>query len=84
MEEYLKFLVTPLLGSPQDLSIKTTDSSIVVKVAETDTGRVIGKHGNVINALRTLLRTYCTLHQLPPPTLILNSPPLPPAKSTDA
>ncbi len=32
---------------------------------------------NVINALRTLLKTYCAIHQLPPVNLTLETPPLP-------
>ncbi|HBC72630.1 MAG: hypothetical protein UX91_C0005G0011 [Candidatus Amesbacteria bacterium GW2011_GWB1_47_19] len=77
MEDFLKFLVTPLLTLPQELVIIASDNQINLKVADADTGRVIGKHGNVINAVRTLLRTYCATHQIPPVNLVLETPPLP-------
>ena len=74
MEKFLKFLITPLLSQPKDLVISATPESIIIKVADADVGRIIGKHGNVINAIRTLLRTFCLTHQNPYPNLTLDTP----------
>ena len=71
MEEYLRFLISPLLSHPDLLHVTINGPIVVLSVAEDDMGRVIGKHGATINSLRTLLRTYCALHQLPPSTLTL-------------
>lgn len=76
MEDFLRFLISPLLSSPDELVISTNASTITIKVADGDVGRLIGKHGSVINALRTLTKTYCSSHSLPQVTLVLDSPPL--------
>jgi len=71
MQDYLKFLILPLLSLPDELDINVGQSVLTVKLAKDDMGRVIGKQGNNISALRTLLRTYCTIHNLPPVSLTL-------------
>jgi predicted RNA-binding protein YlqC (UPF0109 family) len=77
MEDFLKYLISPLLTEPKELKIDIQSGTVNLKVAEADIGRVIGKQGNVINAIRTLLKTYCAFHQLPPVNLLLDTPPLP-------
>ncbi len=77
MQDFLKFIVSPLLTEPDALKITVESGNISLKVADADVGRVIGKQGNVINAVRTLLKTYCAIHQLPPPNLTLLTPPAP-------
>lgn len=77
MEEFVKYLITPLLSLPDGLEISSQPGAIMVKVADEDVGRIIGKQGNVINSIRTLLKTYCAVHQLPPANLILKTPPAP-------
>lgn len=74
MEDFLKFLIIPLLSEPQGLQLSSSPESITIKVADADVGRIIGKHGNVINAIRTLLRTYCIAHQQTFPNLTLDTP----------
>lgn len=73
MQDFLKFLISPLLTTPDSLSITENPTAIFLSVAPDDTGRVIGKKGVVITAIRTLLRSYCTLHKLPFPNLILKT-----------
>ena len=73
MSDFLKFLLTPLLTKPSELSISETPSAVYLTISGDDTGRVIGKKGVIISALRTLLRTYCTLRKLPHTTLILKT-----------
>lgn len=77
MEDFLKYIVSPLLTEPKQLKIDVQSNSVSMKVADADVGRVIGKQGNVINAIRTLLKTYCAVHQLPPINLLLDTPPIP-------
>lgn len=74
MEDFLKFLIAPLLSSPKALEIRTHPGAIVIKVADDDIAKIIGKHGSVINHLRNLLKTYCALHNLPTITLTLDAP----------
>lgn len=76
MEEFLKYLITPLLSAPEHLQLNSQGSTVILKVDDADVGRIIGKQGNVINALRTLLKTYCSAHRLQFVNLILQSPPL--------
>lgn len=71
MEDFLKFVITPLLSQPDKLELHSQPGSLTLHVSPEDMGRVIGKHGVIISALRTLLRTYCAIHQLPPVTLTL-------------
>ncbi len=77
MEDFLKYLITPLLTEPKKLKIDVQTGVVNLKVADADVGRIIGKQGNVINAIRTLLKTFCAVHQLPPVNLLLETPPLP-------
>ena len=76
MEDFLRYLISPLLGNPDLLRISITPSSASIKVAPEDAGRIIGRHGQVINSLRTILKSYCALHQVPPAYLHLEVPPV--------
>lgn len=66
MKQLLEFLVTPLLTNKDQLEVKASGSIVTVTISKEDMGRVIGKHGSVISALRNLVKTYCTLQNLPP------------------
>ncbi len=65
MSDFLKFCLAPLLAYPDDLIIEESASGISLKVNSEDAGRVIGRGGSVIMALRSLLTTYCANHNLP-------------------
>ncbi|MCB0080027.1 MAG: KH domain-containing protein [Caldilineaceae bacterium] len=60
MEELVKFLAQSLVEEPDKVHVyvKETRNADIYKlqVASDDVGRVIGKHGRVANALRTVLR----------------------------
>lgn len=75
MQDYLTYLISPLLSQPNQLEITSQPGTVSIKVGIDDTGRIIGKHGLVINSLRTLLKTYCHLRELPFVTLTLSAPP---------
>ena len=60
MKEFIEFIVKQLVDSPDKVVIEenTPDEHTVeinIKVDKDDIGKVIGKHGNNINALRILL-----------------------------
>lgn len=60
MEELVEYVAKSLVDDPTQVKVrrKDTGSSVILelKVAQHDTGRIIGKGGRVANALRTLLR----------------------------
>lgn len=65
MSDFLTFLVTPLLTKPDELQIRESQSGISMSVSAEDMGRVIGKNGVIIMAIRNLIRVYCATHNLP-------------------
>lgn len=61
MVELVRFVLSNLIDAPDDLDIKQiegeTTTILEIAVAKDDLGRVIGKQGKVINALRELVRS---------------------------
>lgn len=59
MKEFLNFLLTNIVDQPEAVTIKEKEDEngliLLVNVAEDDRGKVIGKEGKVIFALRNLL-----------------------------
>lgn len=60
MKEFIEFIVKQLVDNPDKVIIEETIPNentveINIKVDKDDIGKVIGKHGNNINALRVLL-----------------------------
>ena len=59
MKEFLEYLVKHLVEHPDNISIETTekDDKLVfnIRVHESDLGKVIGRKGRTVFALRTLL-----------------------------
>lgn len=74
MPDFLKFLLAPLLSQPEQLAIKSSTYNIAISVAPQDMGRVIGRGGAVISAIRNLVRTYCISHQIPFTTITITEP----------
>jgi predicted RNA-binding protein YlqC (UPF0109 family) len=60
MEELIEYVAKSLVDDPTAVKVKRKDAGasliIELRVAQHDTGRIIGKSGRVANALRTLLR----------------------------
>jgi hypothetical protein len=61
MEEFVEYLVRSLVDDPDAVSVESfeeDDGSIVyeLSVAEDDVGKVIGRGGRTVNALRCVLR----------------------------
>ncbi len=64
MKELVEFLVKSLVDNPEEVSLeeKEEDDSVhyELKVAQDDVGRIIGKHGSTINAIRTVVQAVAS------------------------
>ena len=60
MEELIKFLITPLLSKPQNITIeKVQDNSKItfnVFIEKNDIAKVIGKGGKMIKSIKNLVK----------------------------
>lgn len=60
MKDLLEYLVKALVDTPDDVTIQEVvgEKAVVfeIKVADDDIGKVIGRNGRIINAIRTLVR----------------------------
>ena len=60
MDELLEFLAKSLVDDPEAVSVDTANEEdalvLELRVAEDDTGQVIGRRGRTISALRTVMR----------------------------
>jgi predicted RNA-binding protein YlqC (UPF0109 family) len=61
MEEFIAYLVKNLVSFPSKVHVSSSEENgkihIEINVAAEDIGKVIGRQGNTINALRTIVRT---------------------------
>jgi predicted RNA-binding protein YlqC (UPF0109 family) len=61
MKELLETIVRSLVDNPSEVSVREVHGEkstiLELKVFEGDVGKVIGKQGRIINALRTILRS---------------------------
>ena len=61
-QELAEYIIKGLVDYPDQVAIETSQERgqviIQIRVAEGDAGRVIGKQGRVINAIRTLLEAH--------------------------
>ena len=59
MKAFLEYVVKALVDHPQEVDVKEVDGERVVlfelRLHPNDVGKVIGKNGRTINAIRTLL-----------------------------
>jgi len=60
MKEFIEFIVKQMVDKPERVKIEETipdqkTIEIKVEVDKNDIGKVVGKHGKNVNALRTLL-----------------------------
>jgi uncharacterized protein len=67
MEDLLEYLTKALVDSPQDVSVESfeeDDGTLVLElhVAPDDVGKVIGRSGRTVNALRTVIRASAVKH----------------------
>jgi uncharacterized protein len=61
LEAFLGDVITPLLDHPEAFRVEVTGEGrkrdVLVYADPKDRGRIIGKHGRMISALRTLCKT---------------------------
>ena len=67
MRDLVEYLTRALVDRPDDVSVEEfeeDDGTIVfeVEVADDDVGKVIGRNGRTINALRTVIRASAVRH----------------------
>jgi uncharacterized protein len=59
-KELVEYIVKSLVDHPEQVSVSESEGrssvSLELRVADTDMGRVIGKGGRVINAVRALVQ----------------------------
>ncbi len=59
MQELASYLLKSLVDKPEEVAIEASEDNGIVrlkaKVAESDKGKIIGKDGKVIKAIRTVL-----------------------------
>lgn len=67
MEIYLKAIVEPILLNPTFMKIGKTEDDrgtlLTIGVHKLDMGRVIGKSGDTIKSIRTLMHNYGSINQ---------------------
>jgi predicted RNA-binding protein YlqC (UPF0109 family) len=60
MEDLLAYLVKGLVDEPEEVSVESfeEDDALVLElhVADDDTGKVIGRNGRTVHAIRTVMR----------------------------
>lgn len=60
MKALLEYLVKAIVDVPEEVSVMEVEGEKAViyeiKVNTSDVGKVIGKHGRIINAIRTIVR----------------------------
>jgi predicted RNA-binding protein YlqC (UPF0109 family) len=64
MELFVAYIIKNLVSKPEEVVVTLSDDNdqiyIEIRVATEDVGKVIGRRGNTINALRTIVRTVAT------------------------
>ncbi len=60
MKEFIEFIAKQLVDKPDNVIVEETTPdentiAVTLKVDNSDIGKVIGKHGRNVNAMRTLL-----------------------------
>lgn len=66
MQEFLEFIIPLLIDYPEEMAITRHEGSkratFLLKVRQSDVGKVIGKHGLTIIAIRNLLAASAARH----------------------
>jgi uncharacterized protein len=66
VEEFLTYVIRQLVEFPDEMILTKVESPKKVifslRLRPSDVGRIIGKHGNTINAIRNLLAAAASRH----------------------
>jgi hypothetical protein len=64
VEELVEYIIKSLVSVPEEVKVNKVESEKVtileLKVADSDIGKVIGKQGKVIKAIRTVVNAAAT------------------------
>jgi predicted RNA-binding protein YlqC (UPF0109 family) len=67
MKSLLEFILIHLVNNPDSVSVEMVEDGdtqvYLLKVAPEDTGRIIGKNGKIIHAIRTLAKVRAVKEQ---------------------
>lgn len=67
MEQFVEYIIKNLVSNPEAVKVTCQEEDslfkILIEVDPSDLGKVIGKKGNAINALRTIVRTVAARFQ---------------------
>lgn len=63
LKDFIRYIVANIVTDPDQVDVAIMEDvpgsyTVHIKVAQEDKGRVIGKKGNTINALRALVRVF--------------------------
>lgn len=65
-KDLAQYIVASLVDNPDQVEVNEIDNDnmivVEVQVAASDMGRVIGRGGNVVNSIRTLLQVLAVKH----------------------
>ena len=56
MTELVKYMITALVDDKDQVEVKEDGDAICVKVAKDDIGKIIGKQGRIIKAIRSVVK----------------------------
>lgn len=63
MKEFIEYIVKNLVDNPENVDVRCFDGEkgvvVEVRVANGDVGKVVGRKGMTIKALRTIVITAC-------------------------
>ncbi len=67
MTDLLTYLARALVDQPDEVEVESFEEEggttvLELRVAEEDVGKVIGRRGRTVNALRTVMRASATKH----------------------
>lgn len=67
MKELVEYLVKSLADHPEEVSLTEHEEDDTIfmelKIASDDVGKIIGKSGNTINAIRTVVQAAASSHK---------------------
>lgn len=59
MKEFIEYIVKNLVDNPNAVDIKCYEGErgiiVEIRVAQADVGKIVGRHGNTIKSLRTIV-----------------------------
>lgn len=67
LRDLAEYLIKSLADHPEQVELEEREEDdnvlIELKIAQDDLGKIIGKNGNTINAIRTVLQTAASSHK---------------------